>query len=148
GDAKYAPPEKWYGHSCRQWNDEREAADAYMLGNLFVYMMTGTPMNSLLYNEIPSSLRPNVYRGMFDSQLIDVLKDAQSRALSFFVFPTLPVSDREELERMLLELTEPDPQKRGDRSARRSGLVGIDRFHQKLHRISGRIALEEGRAAS
>ena len=146
GDGNYKPPEKWYGHNSSQWNDEREAADAYLLGNLFVYILTGVSMNTFLYNEIPDAFKPGPYRGKFDTQLIDVLRQAQLKALAIHVFPALPNDGhRAELETMIVELTEPDPERRGDRSARRSGIVGIDRFHQKLHRISRRMALEESR---
>lgn len=146
GDGNYAPPEKWYGHNSIQWNEEREAADAYMLGNLFVYIMTGMPMNTLLHNEIPDAFKPGPYRGQFDDQLIDVLRQAQLKALAIHVFPALPDNDQKaEIQAMIVDLTEPDPKRRGDRNARRGGIVGIDRFHQKLHRISRRIAIEEGR---
>lgn len=143
GDGNYMPPEKWYGHNSSQWNDEREAADAYLLGNIFVYIMTGMPMNTLMYNEIPDAFKPQIYRGKFDTQLIDVLRQAQLKALAIHVFPALPDSHKTEIQAMIVHLTDPDPEKRGDRSARRSGIVGIDRFHQKLHRISRRVAWEE-----
>lgn len=147
GDVNYAPPEKWYGHNSSQWNDEREAADAYLLGNLFVYIMTGMPMNTLLYNEIPEGFKPASYRGKFDSQLIDVLRQAQSKALAIHVFPVIPKNDyKSEIEAMIVDLTIPDPEQRGDRAARRSGIVGMDRFHQRLHRISRRVALDEARS--
>jgi len=144
GDPAYSPPEKWYGHISTQWNDEREAADAYLLGNLFVYLMTGLTMNTLLYNEVPDAFKHGTYRGDFDAQLIDVLRQAQMKALAIHVFPALPNdAHKEEVEAMIVDLTEPDPSRRGDRSARKSGIVGIDRFHQKLYRISGRVAIEE-----
>lgn len=149
GDFNYAPPEKWYGHNSSQWNDEREAADAYLLGNLFVYLLTGLTMNSLLHNETPDAFKRGTYRGKFDDQLLDVLRQAQLKALAIHVFPTLPAGRHEvELQTMLIDLTNPDPAKRGDRKARRSGIVGIDRFHQRLLRIAQRVALEEAGAVS
>jgi hypothetical protein len=81
---------------------------------------------------------------MFNDQLTDVLRQAQLKALAIHVFPTLPeFRYRHELEEMIINLTEPDPKKRGDRKARRGGIVGIDRFHQKLHRIAARVSFEE-----
>lgn len=146
GDGNYMPPEKWYGHDSKDWNNEREAADAYLLGNLFVYLLTGLPMNTLLYNETPDLFRPGPYRGLFDAQLIDVLRQAQAKALAIHVFPVIPAPFKSEIETMILALTEPDPVKRGDRIARRSGAVGIDRFHQKLERIWRRVSYDEGQA--
>lgn len=145
GDGNYSPPEKWYGYRSDQWNDERESADAYLLGNLFVYLMTGMPMNTLLFSEIPEAFKPRTYRGQFDGQLVDVLRNAQSRALALHVFPALPDVHRDEIEAMITDLTEPDPESRGDKKARRSGVVGIDRFHQKLLRIAERISWDEAR---
>jgi len=143
GDGNYMPPEKWYGHNSSQWNDEREAADAYLLGNLFVFLITGLPMNTLLYNEIPEPFRPNNYRGKFDPQLLDVLRQAQLKSLAIHVFPALQGTNRQEIESMILDLTQPDPGVRGDRAARKRGLVGLDRFHQRLHRIARRLELIE-----
>ena len=144
GDQGYMPPEKWYGYNSSLWNDEREAADAYLLGSLFVFIITGMPFNALLHNETPDAFKHNTYRGDFDAQLIDVLRQAQMKALAIHVFPALPDSHREEIQAMIVDLTNPDPKKRGDRLARRGVIVGIDRFHQKLQRISQRVAFEEG----
>jgi len=143
GDQTYAPPEKWYGYKSAQWNDEREAGDAYLLGSLAVFLFSGVAMNPLLVNEIPDSFRPAVYRGAFDEQLIDVLKQAQAKAIALHVVPELPACSREELISTITELTAPDPSKRGDRRARLQGVVGIDRYHQKFLRIAERVSLEE-----
>jgi hypothetical protein len=146
GDQTYAPPEKWYGYRSTQWNDERESADAYLLGSLAVYLFSGVSMNTLLINEVADAFRPGMYRGNFDDQLIDVLTQAQAKALALHVVGELPAGSRDELLTIILELTNPDPSKRGDRRARNRGLIGIDRYHQKFLRIADRVALEERRA--
>lgn len=148
GDKNYMPPEKWYGYKSAQWNDEREAADVYLLGSLAVYLLTGVPMNTLLFNEVPEAFKPWNYRGDFDEQLVDVLTQAQAKALAIFVVDELPPEFKDELLAIISELTDPDPSKRGDRKARRQGTVGIDRYHQKLLRISDRLALLERRAVT
>lgn len=145
GDPAYMPPEKWYGYRLPQWNDERESADAYLLGSLATYLFTGVPMNSLMINEVAENFRPGIYRGNFDEQLIDVLTQAQSKVISLRVVDTLPKVSKEELTSIVLELTNPDPTKRGDRRARSQGMVGIDRYHQKLLRIANRVEVEERR---
>lgn len=145
GDQTYMPPEKWYGYKSSQWNDERESADAYLLGSLAVYLLTGVPMNTLLFNEVPEAFKPSNYRGDFDEQLIDALTLAQGRALALSVADHLPHVIKDELLMMLTELTNPDPTKRGDRKARRQGVVGIDRYHQKFLRLADRLAWEESR---
>lgn len=49
---------------------------------------------------------------------------------------------------MLVDMTQPDPSQRGDRAARKQGVVGIDRFHQKLYRLAKRMEIEERRVAA
>lgn len=147
GDRAYAPPEKWYGYRSGQWQDEREAADLYLLGSLFVYLYTSVPLNPLLIQEVPEQFYPENH-STFDPSLIDVLTQAQARVLALDVFPELPETARSELETMILEMTMPDPAVRGDRKARRQGVIGIDRYHQKLQRIARRVEIEERRSAS
>jgi Serine/threonine protein kinase len=143
GDVGYMPPEKWYGHNSQQWNDEREAADAYLFGSLFAFLFTGVPMNNLLHNEIPDAFKPQQYRGVFDRQLIDVLRQAQAKVIAIYLRPALPACIAQEIESMFLELTDPDPTTRGDRKARARGIVGIDRYHQKLLKLAERMSLHE-----
>jgi serine/threonine protein kinase len=147
GDFNYAPPEKFYGLKNPDWINERESGDAYLLGSLFVFLSTGISMTSLLFNEIPESFKFNVYRGQYDEQLIDVLRQAQARVLALHVFPALPSVHREEMEVMIKELTDPDPKMRGEKNARRAGIIGIDRYHQKLQRIERRVALAEAQGS-
>jgi serine/threonine protein kinase len=62
GDQNYMPPEGWYGNIPGAiptgWNNTREATDAYMLGNLLVYLFTNASLQSLVMNEIPSGFKP------------------------------------------------------------------------------------------
>lgn len=143
GDPAYMPPEKWYGYKSAQWNDEREAADAFLLGSLLVFLFTGLSMSTLLHHQVPGPFQMGSYRGMFDQSLIDVLVRAQAVVLNTYVRPELPATCRDELLELTRELTHPDPSKRGDKVARRQGVVGIDRYHQKLLRIAQRVAFEE-----
>jgi serine/threonine protein kinase len=147
GDPNYRPPEKWYGLQSAQWQDEREAGDAYLLGSLAVYLFTGAPMGALLMKEVPEQFRPGIYPGRFDRQLIDVLEHAQALVMTLHVKNELPACVRDELYRLIQELTHPDPCRRGDRRARAQGIVGIDRYHQRFLRMSERVAFEERREA-
>lgn len=145
GDRGYQPPEKWYGFRCQDWNDEREAGDAFLLGSLFVFLITQIPMPTMIYNELPDTYKPEIFRGQFGEDLINVLRLAQVRVLTTHVVPYLPSLFRDELEKMLLELTHPDPRVRGNPAARLSGLVGIDRYHQRWYQMAARMKVEEGR---
>lgn len=147
GDRGYQPPEKWYGFRSPQWTDEREAADAYLLGSLYVFLLTGLSMGTLLYSEVPESYKPEEYRSGFSDELIDVLIDAHARVIRAYVAPYLPTSCKDELERIVVELTHPVPSRRGDRKARQSGIVGIDRFHQKFLRLAAWLEREERRVS-
>lgn len=148
GDRGYAPPEKWYGYTSSQWQDEREAADLYQLGGLLVFLYTGVPLNSLIRAELPEQFTPGIYRGGFTPELVDVLKQSIGKVLALHVFPSLPPQVSEELRAMLVDMTQPDPSQRGDRAARKQGVVGIDRFHQKLYRLAKRMEIEERRVAA
>lgn len=145
GDPNYKPPEKWYALQSTQWCDEREAGDAYLLGSLAVYLFTGTPMGALLLKEVPEQFQPGNYIGKFDQQLIDVLEHAQSLVLTLHVKQELPLCVRDELYRLIQELTQPDPCRRGDKKARKQGMIGIDRYHQRFLRMADRVAFEERR---
>lgn len=146
GDPTYQPPEKWYGYQSSQWNDNRESCDAFMLGSLLVFLFTGLAMSTLLHHHIPDAYKPALYRGHFDEPLLDVLTLAQSQVLVTYVKPALPLPVRDELLSIISDLTNPNPEKRGDPKARRQRIVGIDRFHQKLLRLAMQLMLHERRA--
>lgn len=143
GDPSYSPPEKWYGYTSSQWNNNREAADAYMLGALLVYLFTGASFQALLLNHIPDAYKPGIYRSDFNSALINVLINAQTQVFATYVEPSLPRAVREELLVLIQQLTNPDPEKRGDPKARKQGIVGIDRYHQKFYRMAKRLDFSE-----
>lgn len=136
GDTGYQPPEKWYGYQPKQWNDNREAADAFMLGSLLVFLFTGVSLTTLLMQYVPDSFKPGVYRGAFAVPLVDVLIQAQAQVLESYVRPALPISIKDELLTVIRNLTHPIPESRGDVRARKQGIVGIDRFHQRLLRMA------------
>lgn len=148
GDPNYQPPEKWYGYQPPQWNDNRESADAFMLGALLVFLFAAVPFTALLHHLIPDAYKPGPYRGEYDSNLLDVLSHAQARALAVYVKPHLPHSVGDELLAIILQLTNPDPLKRGDPKARQQRIVGIDRYHQKLLRLARTVERSERRGRS
>lgn len=148
GDPGYMPPEKWYGYRSSQWNDEREAADLYLVGSLLVFLITGVPMSRLLRNELPEIYWPEVYRGEFDSSLIDVLTLSHSQVIATYISPYLPDRFKDELIELIIQMTHPSPSRRGDKKARTSGLVGVDRFHQKFLRMARRLEIDERKQAS
>lgn len=69
GDERYQPPERWYGSVPTDWNDSREAADAYMLASLIVFLFTGSTLQSLVYPKIPAAFQPGIWTGAYDQDL-------------------------------------------------------------------------------
>jgi len=145
GDLSYCPPERWYHHVPTDWNDRREAADAYMLGSLLIFLSTGTTLQSLVAPLIPQQYLPNNWGGSYDQDLLPVLFDAHARVLEDRLRPMLMSDLEAEVLKIASELTHPDPHLRGDARARRQigRPVGLDRIHQRLRLLSMRAAANE-----
>jgi serine/threonine protein kinase len=146
GDLNYTPPEAWYGNipggMPTGWNNTRDATDAYMLGNLLVYLFTNASLQSLVMNEIPSGFKPGEWRGNYDDNLIAVLMDAHSKVLNKHLAQELDGDMKDAVMAIARDLTHPDPVKRGDKRARSHihKLVGIDRIYQKFESLAARCA--------
>lgn len=150
GDFRYSPPERWYGHVPADWNDAREAADAYMLGSLIFYVFTGVSIQAAVSPRIPSLFAQGAWRGLYDDDLIPVLSDATTSAVLDLLKPAVPDYAWEELSAIVLSLTHPDPRRRGDKRARQNigKPVGLDRIHQRLANLAVRCtAIERGMRA-
>lgn len=141
GDQQYRPPERWYGNIPgaipQGWNNVREAADAYMLGSLLVYLFTGTTLQSLVMGHIPNGFLPGQWGGGYDDDLLPVLFDVHARVLKEHLLPQLIPEVADGIMEIARNITHPDPRKRGDTRARKQGHqpVGIDRIHQKFTHI-------------
>lgn len=150
GDPRYKPLESIYGHVPVDWVDSREAADAYMVGSLVVFLFAGASLQNLIGQYIQPKFYPANYR-QYDQPLLDILKDATIRALHEHLRPTLPVAFVDEVMAIALSLTHPDPMQRGDPKSRKQlgRPVGMDRIHQRLLLLARRCAAHErGRSAA
>lgn len=152
GDRQYCPPERWYGGIRgaipQGWNNSREAADAYMLGSLLVYLYTGTSLQSLVIKHISPAFLPGNWTGDYNGDLLPVLVDAHARVLSEYLLPQLTPEVADEIMEIAKNLTHPDPCKRGDKKARTQGHqpLGIDRIQQRFALLARRCAaIERGR---
>lgn len=143
GDPNYRPPDKRYGFDPPEWRDNREAADCYMLGSITVFLFTRVPMHTLYDRYVPEEFKDNNWRGEFDGVLVDVLIDAQSKAIATDIGPEFPASIREPLIELVAQLTHPDPRKRGDTRARRQGRIGMESIHQKFYRLAKTMEQQE-----
>ena len=148
GDMRYSPPERWYGFVPPDWCDSREAADAYMLGSLLIFLFTGATLQSLVVNYIPISFRLDNWAGKFDQDLLPVLVNAHVRVLHEHLLPQLMPEIADGVMGIARALTQPDPTIRGDTNARRQvgRPVGIDRIHNKFSALSLTcMAIERGK---
>ncbi len=150
GDPSYTPPEIWYSHYPSDWNDKREAADAYMLGSILVFLCTGVTLQTLVVPLIPHQYHPRNWGGAFDKDLIPVLLNFHAVVLETKVRPVLMPEIADELMKIAYELTHPDPKTRGDVQARRvvGNPVGLNRIQQRIHGLYVKAAaIERGRGA-
>lgn len=151
GDQRYQPLESFYSHVPTDWVDSREAADAYMVGSIVVYLYTGVSLQDLIGRYIQPPFYPENWRGSYDQALLTVLVDATARALHDHFRPTLPAKFADEIMAITRSLTHPDPKLRGDQKSRRQlgRPVGLDRIHQRLLLLARRCAADErGRLAA
>jgi len=156
GDPNYMPPEHWYPNAFapgvlqnRPWNDGREAADAYMLGSLMIFTLTGVTLQSVVVQNLPTAFLPSVWAGRYDEDLIAVLKAAHTKAIVKCISEVGYGELATPLKSIALEITHPDPTQRGDRKARRAitKAVGMDRISQRLAALYARAqAIEIGRS--
>jgi len=112
GDPGYAPPELLYGYVDPDWNRRRVGGDLYLLGSLVAFFFSGggavTPM---LLLALPQSLHPGHWAGDYTS-VLPYVRNAFNQAMST-IEPVLPQRLRPELLRIIRELCDPDPTRRG-----------------------------------
>ena len=147
GDPRHKPIETLYGWKESEWMNRHTAADAYMLGNMIAFLFVGASMTERIVSSLPPNLRPGTYAGSY-CQVLDVIRHVWTTVVQDQVAPTFPAELRSELTQLLLQLTDPDPLVRGDPSARRAGVLGLDRIHSRLERMAQRALLEERVAAA
>lgn len=145
GDRHYAPPERWYGLVPPQWTDARESSDAYMLGSLVFFLLTGTPLQPLLSNRLTPVMMPGAWSGGYTEPLILVLRSLQMNIISDVLVPRVPQSLTDPLVAVVKDLIDPDPAKRGDRRARAQvgNPVGLDRFVPRFRQLANQAGIIE-----
>ncbi len=150
GSVLYAPPELLYGQIATDWNARRMACDLYLLGSMLVFFFANTSMTSLLFKQVANGFKPSFIGGDWDGDYQSVLPMLQAAfeiALQEFR-GTLPTALQEELSALLVQLCEPDPNRRGNSRARarrdRSPFAldyFISRFDNLAKRAESRVGL-------
>jgi serine/threonine protein kinase len=116
GDVRYAPLSVDYGLREAEWTDGRTSTDLYMLGLMVAFMFSGVNLTTLQRNLTPDVLKGANWPGHF-KEAIPHLIDIHARAIEQ-IKDSFPEPYRDELLRLVRELTHPDPCVRGDPRSR------------------------------
>ncbi|MDM4772867.1 lipopolysaccharide kinase InaA family protein [Solimonas sp. SE-A11] len=142
GAKAYAPVERYYGYRPSDWKDEREASDAFMVGGLALFLFTGVPLLAALIDRLPDNLKPGQWANGYDSTIKAALTKSQTEVVETLLRPTLPAF-ADEICNIVYQLSSPSPEKRGDRRARASGQVGMDRIWSRLRLLAQKAKIQK-----
>jgi len=116
GDRSYAPPEILYDAIPTGFDLRRKGTDLYQLGSLTAFVLGGSSMQALVYDELDPSLRWDAWSGPY-SDVEPALRDATDRAIAR-VLAVVPDWARPHLKPLLAGLCDPNPQTRNAMNAR------------------------------
>jgi serine/threonine protein kinase len=121
GDPTYCPPEFLYGHIEPDWIRRRFGSDLYMLGSMIVFFFTNVGMTTLLLDELEEPYRPETWEGTYE-EVLPYVHDAMGRVIGRFeALVRVDLTDElgRDLSRIVRELCDPLPVRRGHPSLRR-----------------------------
>ncbi|MCM1564742.1 MAG: hypothetical protein NC238_02060 [Dehalobacter sp.] len=113
GDRNYAPIEQLYGYQSAEWKVRRLGTDLYHLGSLIHYVFTGLMLTPLIFDKLPPELHYTRQYGNY-SFVLPFIKKAMTEIVSDFSDHLIPQL-KKDLPQMVLELSNPEPEKRGVR---------------------------------
>jgi eukaryotic-like serine/threonine-protein kinase len=142
GTKNYAPPEVWYGAPLDV--SALRSGDLFLLGSVFVYMLTQLPMRVLLMERhLPKAQQPppgGLWAGTYDA-VLPYLQHAMGLALEE-IYAHLPtVSDRaydyrSELIEVIRALCNPNFRGRGFRQRDGAVTLSLEQGISKLNRLA------------
>ncbi|MFL9998923.1 lipopolysaccharide kinase InaA family protein [Paraburkholderia sediminicola] len=147
GELCYAPPEYLYNFTPPDSIDQREGADAYLLGSLISMLFCGSGATEMLLNTIPDEISPfDTPTPLFSEALPHLI--AAHGQVRIDLAEQLPSDLSERLTAAFGELTHPDPTVRGNPATRRARgrELGIDRYVSLFDRLRHIAAVSRGRA--
>jgi serine/threonine protein kinase len=123
GASFYAAPELLYGELASDWDHRRLACDLYLLGSMLVFFFAHTTMTALLFDAIPAEVLPRAkdgsgWQGNYAGAL-PFLQRGFATVLDRFS-AAVPSALSAELRRIVQQLCDPDPNRRGSIRARAS----------------------------
>ena len=136
GDWGYAPPELLYGALSVDWGIRRQACDMYHFGSLIAFFFANASVTPLLMQRLQPEHRWNAWGGSYE----DVLPYIQQAFASILVDiqAEFPMQMSAQLIRMVRELCEPDPAKRGHPRNRigHSNPFSLERYVSDLNALA------------
>lgn len=112
GDHNYAPPERLYNLPITNVDEQKKMTDAYLLGGLTVFYLTGMSFNGLMFQYLPNSYKPECFKGDFNDVKY-YLMDAFQKVLEL-IENSIPIKEvRERLLNDLRYLCSPIKEERG-----------------------------------
>ena len=146
GDEMYAPPELLYNWISPEWSVRRYACDQYLLGSLGYAMFTGVGITPQIIQNLPAEVRPDAWRGTYKDAMPYVRHAFYTAIDSLRIEPIMlpqPPRWRDEMTELLVSLTDPDPQLRGDPLLRRSGRdpYDLERYVSRLDSLATRASI-------
>lgn len=146
GAKAYSPPELAYGITPTRWEDRRESCDLYHLGAIACFLISGRLPNSHFVDKIAQEILPIDWGGEGKSNYALALPFL-TRELSVFVADIsrdFPDWGRAELSEIVLNLCNPDYEKRGDPKSRSKvgSPLGIETFVSRFDRLARRALVK------
>ncbi len=146
GDVAYAPPEYFYGEIPKSYDFRRRGTDLYQLGGLITFVLTGSHVQSLIYEQLPPSLRWDTWSGDY----LDVepsVREATVAAIEM-VAEDIPPWAVPPVSELLMTLCDSDPSRRSGSPHRSPGAqFSLNRAISVLDRLSKQAAVEKAKAS-
>jgi serine/threonine protein kinase len=138
GDRGYAPPELLYGDVSTDWHARRQASDLYHLGSLIVFLFAGASMTPLLVAELPADKHWTRWGEPY-SEVLPYIRHAFGEVM-MNVAEEFPLDLKGDLSRIVRELCEPDPARRGHpkNHAARGNPYSVERYVAELNVLATR----------
>lgn len=117
GDRNHSPPEVLYGMRATEWGVRYLSVDLYMLGNLlYFHFSSGMPVTHAILDRLEPVFCPFRNPGVRFADALPALQEAFGRVVLDFrenLVGHLPAKVADGLTTILVELCQPDPEKRG-----------------------------------
>ncbi|MDE0006616.1 MAG: protein kinase [Rhodospirillaceae bacterium] len=142
GDPAYATPESLYRAVPTEWNARRMGCDCYHLGSMVGYFFSGHSMTELLIGHMEEQFDPEIWEGTYED-VLPYLQEAFGRIIEALL-PDIHRGIRPSIERILIELANPDYRRRGHPTNRRrlGNQYSLERYVSKFDLLYRRSLYE------